>query len=640
MPAPMRILFYTDDPGIGGAAACTHRLATGFARRGYDVVYAVSKRDDPRVRQWIAEREAAGVRHAFLPFDTLKHYYFGTQDRLMTGALFLEHRPDLIIFSDGVLDSALGARRAAAGLGIPFIGLKHMVVDNNPWTQHPSIRRTMAEILPLERCSVTVSQPSRELLIKLFGAVPERTVVIPNSCPDVFFQPRDAAVRACLRAEWGVGDDDVVVLTAARIYWLKGHELMVEALCRLRERGGIGRLVLVWIGDADEKFLTGLTETIAAHGLDPYIRRLGPRSDVTACLDAADIFLLPSFSEGMPLSLLEAMAKGVPAIVTAVGGIPEALTGLGYLLPDPKEGRDATIEALTGALAAWRDDPAERTRLAAAAQVRARSEFHEDVQVGRFIRLAEHCALPPGDYVSPGLALVMPDRIFPYMSANDIERLPFKYTRAGVTHNQYVDARATGMDFLSRDEVVLLYNLALPFQGRRALEIGCWFGWTSWHLAAAGVSLDALDPYLEDSTLQRSFLDALGPFLDRVRPHVGYSPRAVHALARQDADGAGHPGRWALFVIDVDPEGPHILESVRVCLQYAEDDAMIVLHDVWSPDAEPALALLRAAGWSIRIYDTALMLAVAWRGNAAPAVTHIPDPAIAWSRPAFLAPYA
>mgnify|MGYP001809629201 CR=1 FL=1 len=177
----MRILFYTDDPGIGGAAACTHRLAVGFARRGFDVVYAASRRDDPRVQQWVAEREAAGVRHAFLPFDTLKQYYFGTQDRLMTGALFLELRPDLIVFSDGVLDSALGARRAAAGLGIPFIGLKHMVVDNNPWTEHPSIRRTMAEILRLERCSVTVSHPSRELLIKLFGAVPERTVVVPNS---------------------------------------------------------------------------------------------------------------------------------------------------------------------------------------------------------------------------------------------------------------------------------------------------------------------------------------------------------------------------------------------------------------------------------------------------------------------------
>jgi hypothetical protein len=75
-------------------------------------------------------------------------------------------------------------------------------------------------------------------------------------------------------------------------------------------------------------------------------------------------------------------------------------------------------------------------------------------------------------------------------------------------------------------------------------------------------------------------------------------------------------------------------------MEHAEDDAMIVLHDVWSPDAAPALASLRAGGWSIRLYDTALMLAAAWRGNAAPAVPHIPDPAIAWSRPDFLAPYA
>ena len=630
----MRILFYTDDPGIGGAAACTHRLALGFARRGFDVVYAVTRRTDNRAAEQAAAREAAGIRHAFLPFDTLKHYYFGTQDRMMTGALLLEHRPDLIIFSDGVLDSALGARRAAAGLGIPFIGLKHMVVDNNPWTQHPSIRRTMAEILPLERCSVTVSQPSRDLLIKLFGAVAERTIIIPNSCPDAYFQPRDMAARARLRAEWGLGEDDVAVLTPARIYWLKGHELMVEAMRRLRQRGGIGRLKMVWIGDADEKFLPGLEQSIAAHGLEGDILRLGPRTDVTDCLDAADVFLLPSFSEGMPLSLLEAMAKGVPAIATAVGGIPEALDGLGRLLPDPKDGREATAAALVEALADWRDDPAERARLAAAAQIRARAEFHEDVQVDRFIALAQRCALPPGDYVSPGLKLVMPDRAFPFMSANDAERLPFTPSRPGVTHTQYVDARATGMGFLSRDEAVLLHNLALPFRGRRALEIGGWFGWTSWHLLAAGVELDVLEPYLEDSTLQRSFLDALRPFLDRVRPHVGLSPQAVRALGRRDGGW-----RWSLFVIDVDPDGPHILESVRVCMEHATDDAMIVLHDVWSPDAAPALALLRAAGWSIRIYDTALMLAAAWRGDAAPAVDHIPDPAVAWTRPDFLAAY-
>lgn len=627
----MRILFYTDDPGLGGAAACTHRLAIGFVQRGFEVVYAVSKRDDPR----IAEREGHGIRHAFLPFDTLKHYYFATQERLMTGALFLEHRPDLILFSDGVLDSALGARRAAAGLGIPFIGLKHMVVDNNPWTQHPSIRRTMAEILPLERCSVTVSTPSRELLIALFGAVPERTVTIPNSCPDIFFQPRSAAARARLRAEWKVGDDDMVVLTTARIYWLKGQDLIVEALRRLRERGQAGRLVFVWIGDGDDKHMKLLDAAIAAQGLGGWIRQLGRRTDVTDCLDAADVFLLPSFSEGMPLSLLEAMARGVPAIVTAVGGIPEALDGQGRLLPDPKTDKNATVEALAAALVEWRDDPQTPRRLAAAAQERARREFHEDVQVGRYVALVERHVLPPGDYVAPGLRLVMADRHFPFMVANDAERLPFTPSRPGVTHPQYVDARATGLGFISRDEAVLLHNLALPFRGRRALEVGGWFGWASWHLAAAGVDLDVLDPFLEDTVLQNSVLDSLRAFLDHVHLHIGASPRAVRSLAGRNG---GH--RWALFFVDVDPDGPQAVETVRECMTHAEDDAMIVLHDVAAPTVAPALSLLRDAGWSIRLYDTALMMAAAWRGAVAPPVEHIPDPAVSWTRPDFLAPFA
>src|SRR5262245_35011311 len=104
--------------------------------------------------------------------------------------------------------------------------------------------------------------------------------------------------------------------------------------------------------------------------------------------------------------------------------------------------------------------------------------------------------LPAGDYVSSGLEVIRPDAAFPQMIVGNTANCPWQYLRREVPHNWYVDRRVPTVGFLSRDEAVLLHNLALQFRGRRALEIGCWLGWSTVHLAAAGVELDVIDPIL------------------------------------------------------------------------------------------------------------------------------------------------
>jgi glycosyltransferase involved in cell wall biosynthesis len=97
-------------------------------------------------------------------------------------------------------------------------------------------------------------------------------------------------------------------------------------------------------------------------------------------LNAMDIFVLPSYSEGVSLALLEAMAAGKPVIATAVGGLPEVVTeGENGLLIPP---RDA--EALAGALARLLTDPALAQRLGTNARARVRENFSLD-RLGREI---------------------------------------------------------------------------------------------------------------------------------------------------------------------------------------------------------------------------------------------------------------
>ena len=85
-------------------------------------------------------------------------------------------------------------------------------------------------------------------------------------------------------------------------------------------------------------------------------------------------------------------------------------------------------------------------------------------------------SFPPGDYVSPGLNRLDVDFAFPNLIVGDPATHPWPYLRGEVPHNWYVDRRVPWMGFLNRDEAHLIYNNALQFRGRKALEIGCWMG--------------------------------------------------------------------------------------------------------------------------------------------------------------------
>lgn len=236
--------------------------------------------------------------------------------------------------------------------------------------------------------------------------------------------------------------------------------------------------------------------------------------------------------------------------------------------------------------------------------------------------------LPEGDYVSPGLDIVIPDRCFPGMRRGDKTANSWRYLRREIPHLWYCDESNPLMGFINRDEATLLYNIAKGFGGLRALEIGCWFGWSTCHLALGGVSLDVIDPALADGGHRAKIeasLRCCGVF-DYVRLHPLRSPEGIAAIAPIDGKG------WDLFFIDGDHELPGPELDVEICLKYAASNVAFVFHDLASPEVAAGLRMLEARGFNVLVYQTMQIMGVAWRGNVQP-VRHTPDPTIFWQLP-------
>jgi hypothetical protein len=244
---------------------------------------------------------------------------------------------------------------------------------------------------------------------------------------------------------------------------------------------------------------------------------------------------------------------------------------------------------------------------------------------------------PRGDYVSPGWKLIQPDRYFPQMIIGDRNASQWPYLRREIPHNWYVDKRYPYIGFANRDEAHILYNTALIFRGKNALEIGCWMGWSACHLALGGVNLDVIDPILEKPEIRQSVIESLQGVISHenlqslIILHSGYSPGKVEELGLQGK-------RWSLIFIDGEHGAPGPLNDAIVCEKYAEQDAMILFHDLIAPDVAAGLFYLREKGWQTMIYQTMQIMGVAWRGNVEP-IRHQPDPTITWELPTHLQIY-
>jgi len=172
---------------------------------------------------------------------------------------------------------------------------------------------------PLTHEIVAVSQEVRERLVTYEGLCRKKIRVIYNGIKDIPRIPKGE--KTLLRTQWGLGPDKFVVATLGRLDPIKNLPMFLMALAIARRKNP--SLQGLIIGDGPER--ERLETLVKRLGLEREVVFTGFREDAVRILQMADTFVLSSFSEGTSLALLEAMAAGLPCVVTDVGGNPEVV---------------------------------------------------------------------------------------------------------------------------------------------------------------------------------------------------------------------------------------------------------------------------------------------------------------------------
>ena len=220
---------------------------------------------------------------------------------------------------------------------------------------------------------VSIAQEVTRTLVQEYGRAP--TLEIPNAIPTERYAP-DPARRAVWRSQHAVPRDALVFTCVAGLRPQKNHRLLLQAFAQAAPQLPDALLLLVGPPDRlDPAYAESLKVLAQELGLGQRVRFLGSRADVPDILRASDVFVLSSDYEGNPLSVLEAMAAGLPVISTAVGGVPE-------LVQDGATGLLVTAgdaDALAEAIMQMGRDPMRRAVMGDAARQTALQRF--DVRV-------------------------------------------------------------------------------------------------------------------------------------------------------------------------------------------------------------------------------------------------------------------
>jgi glycosyltransferase involved in cell wall biosynthesis len=220
---------------------------------------------------------------------------------------------------------------------------------------------------------IAVSTVLGRYLAEVLRFRPDKVRVIPNWVDPELFGDRFDGPR--VRADLGIAPAAVVIGCVARFDEQKAHADLVGAAAALTARHP--SLLFLLVGDGETR--PQVQAQVAALELTPRVRFLGQRDDVPALLAATDIVVLPSRWEGLPLSVLEAMASRKPVVATAVDGTAEAVVDgeTGILVPP------ADVGALTAGLDGLIRRPELRAAMGAAGRERVRAHFAAERLVRR-----------------------------------------------------------------------------------------------------------------------------------------------------------------------------------------------------------------------------------------------------------------
>lgn len=369
----MRRCLLVFEPPDGGVAENVLRLALGLEERGWKAWVAGPERSIIHSRL-----EAAGIPVAKLPFE--RGYGEPAQDlRALRGLLGLMNDQFDVIHAHSAKAGVLG-RIAARVKRTPIVYTPHCFPFVGPWglprrAFSVGIERALG---PLTEAIICVAEAERGLALEKHVASPERLHVVHNgSLPCEEGLERDPELEALREA-------GPLAACLAVLRPQKAVHVFVEAAAFVLERLPEAQLAVVGNGEMRQD----LERRARALGVDRRVRFLDFKPPASRQLRSIDVFVLPSAWEAFPISILEAMACGVPQVATDVGGTAEALEDGTTGLLGPANDPMALAERITTLL----EDPERRAEMSEASRRRHARHFGLELMVERTVDIYDRVA--------------------------------------------------------------------------------------------------------------------------------------------------------------------------------------------------------------------------------------------------------
>ena len=352
-----RVLIVVNSLSFGGTERMLERLVVRLSESGRAAFTVVS----------LEERGPVGDRLSRRGVEVIALGLRGGAARIVLGGarrlrrLLRARRFDLLhtfLYRSHVAGRLARLRQPEAP---PLLSSERCVGDNRGFVVSAANRLTAG----MSDRFLAVSRAVRDRVVERDGVAPDRVQVILNGIEEAEPRPRD---RDRLRRRLGIPARDTVLLLLGRLHREKGPDLLLRALDLLARSGVAGWRALV-VGEGPER--ETLESSSRRLGLDRRLFFTGARCRVGPWIDAADLLVLPSREEGMPVAAMEAMMKGKPVLAARVGGVPEVVVdGTTGVLVAPGD-----AEALASALRGLLSDRGRLEALGREGRRVARSEF-------------------------------------------------------------------------------------------------------------------------------------------------------------------------------------------------------------------------------------------------------------------------
>jgi glycosyltransferase involved in cell wall biosynthesis len=365
--SPLRIVYLIDKMGAGGAQTHLRSLASRLDRERFSTEVVCLTRGGvsaDRLRLEGVPVTVLGVSRLYSPSAVPAFLRFAARLRRLSPAVVHTYLSTANVF---------GSAAARAALIEGLITTRRDTGFADGWL----MRRALSLTNRWARRVVAVSEDTARIARQREGIAEPRLTVIPNGVDLDRFGPTGRRDEA--RAALGIPLSARLLATVSHLTPIKGIDVLVEAAPAIRAAVPGAHFLVAGRGIEQER----VQRRIHALGLGKEFRLLGSYDDVPGLLEAADLFVLPSRSEGQPNAVIEAMAMGLPVVASRVGGVPEvARHDREALLVEPDE-----PERLAGACREVLTTPDLAERLGRAGRERARAEFSLPTMLRRYADL-------------------------------------------------------------------------------------------------------------------------------------------------------------------------------------------------------------------------------------------------------------